>query len=316
RLFRPLDSCQQRGRLRDLSWKGGSDAARPSGRASADGMVSGVPPTSGAIPPAERRSLHDGLESAGGSRSGRVRPRPREGLQPAQPGGAGELCDVSQMRGDAGRGARDARSDSPRSLPVHPGRAKPRYWRSFEELAGTPEFERFLRGESSEEILAQASGLDRRDLFRLLGVSFALAGLTACTRQPAEKIVPYVRQPEEVIPGGRPLFFATAMTVSGRATGLLIESHMGRPTKAEGNPLHPASLGASDLYAQASLYGLYDPDRSQTLTYLQEIRPWPAFLGAMRLALEAERPSRGAGLRFLTESVCSPTAAAQMQEIA
>jgi len=202
-----------------------------------------------------------------------------------------------------------------RLLPVHPGGEGPRYWRSLEELAGTPEFERFLRGESSEEILAEASGLDRRDLFKFLGVSFALAGLTACTRQPAEKIVPYVRQPEEVIPGGKPLFFATAMTVSGRATGLLIESQMGRPTKAEGNPLHPASLGASDLFAQASLYGLYDPDRSQTITYLEEIRPWPSFLGAMRLALEAERPSRGAGLRFLTETVCSPTLAAQMEEI-
>ena len=128
--------------------------------------------------------------------------------------------------------------------------------------------------------------------------------------------MPYVRQPEEVIPGGKPLFFATSMTLSGRATGLLIESHTGRPTKAEGNPLHPASLGASDFFAQASLYGLYDPDRSQTLTYLEEIRPWPAFLGAMRLALEAERPSRGAGLRFLTETVCSPTLVAQMEDIA
>ena len=102
------------------------------------------------------------------------------------------------------------------------------------------------------------------DLFKFMGVSFALAGLTACTRQPAEKIVPYVRQPEELVPG-KPLFFATAMTLGGFATGLLVESHLGRPTKAEGNPLHPASLGATDPFCQASLYGLYDPDRSQTV---------------------------------------------------
>ncbi len=201
-------------------------------------------------------------------------------------------------------------------LPSHRGTgAGPRQWRSLEELARTPEFERALAGEISIDELAHAEGLDRRDLMKFLGVSFALAGLTACTRQPAEKIVPYVRQPEEVVPGGRPLFFATAHTLSGTATGLLVESHMGRPTKAEGNPLHPASLGACDLYSQASLYGLYDPDRSQTLTYLEEIRPWPAFLGAMRAAAEAERGRRGAGLRFLTDTVCSPTLAAQMEAL-
>src|SRR6476659_1781480 len=116
------------------------------------------------------------------------------------------------------------------------------------------------------------NGLDRRDLFKFAGVSLALAGLTGCTRQPTEKIVPYVRQPEEIVPG-KPLYYATAMTLGGYATGLLIESHEGRPTKAEGNPMHPASLGASDVFAQASLYGLYDPDRSQTLLYLEEIRP-------------------------------------------
>jgi len=87
---------------------------------------------------------------------------------------------------------------------------------------------------------------------------------------------------------------------------------MGRPTKAEGNPSHLASLGACDLYSQASLYGLYDPDRSQTLTYLEEIRPWPSFLGAMRVAIEIERPRKGAGLRILTETVSSPTLAAQI----
>jgi hypothetical protein len=144
-----------------------------------------------------------------------------------------------------------------------------------------------------------ATGLDRRDLFKFAGVSLALAGVTACTRQPTEKIVPYVRQPEEIIPG-KPLFYATAMSVGGLATGLLVESHMGRPTKVEGNPLHPASLGGTDAFAQAAVYGLYDPDRSQTHLQLGEIRPWSAFLGEMRLVLEEERPRRGAGLRILT----------------
>ena len=91
-----------------------------------------------------------------------------------------------------------------------------------------------------------------------MGASLALAGVTACTRQPAEKIVPYVRQPEEIIPG-KPLFFATAMPLGGVATGLLVESHEGRPTKVEGNPDHPASLGATDVFAQAAVLGLYDP---------------------------------------------------------
>ena len=157
-------------------------------------------------------------------------------------------------------------------------------------------------------------GLDRRDLLKFVGASLALAGATACTRQPAEKIVPYVRQPEEIVPG-KPLFYATAMTVGGFATGLLAESHMGRPTKVEGNPLHPASLGATDAFAQASVLSLYDPDRSRTLLHLGEIRPWPAFLGEMRLVLEEERASSGEGLSILTETVTSPTLARQIGEI-
>ena len=158
------------------------------------------------------------------------------------------------------------------------------------------------------------AGLDRRELFQFLGASLALAGATACTRQPAEKIVPYVRQPEEIVPG-KPLFYATAMTVGGFATGLLVESHMGRPTKVEGNPLHPASLGGTDPFGQAAVYSLYDPDRSQTLLSLGEIRPWSAFLGEMRTVLAEERPRRGAGLRILTETVSSPTLARQLHEL-
>ena len=142
----------------------------------------------------------------------------------------------------------------------------------------------------------------------------ALAGVTACTRQPIEKIVPYVRQPEDLIPG-RPMFFATAMTVGGVATGLLVESHEGRPTKIEGNALHPGSLGAADVFAQAAILGLYDLDRATTLTHLGEIRPWSSFLGAIRAALTAQLPLQGAGLRILTESVGSPTLAAQIKDV-
>ncbi len=147
-----------------------------------------------------------------------------------------------------------------------------------------------------------------------MGASLALAGVTACTKQPAEKIVPYVKQPEELIPG-KPLFYATSMPLGGVAIGLLVESHEGRPTKVEGNPLHPGSLGATDVFAQAAILGLYDPDRSQTLTNLGEIRPWSSFLGAINAALTAQKPLKGAGLRILTESVSSPTLAAQIREL-
>src|SRR5512143_3732679 len=137
------------------------------------------------------------------------------------------------------------------------------YWRTLEELAGSPEFDEALRGEFPQ---AASAPVNRRDFLRLMGASMALAGVTACTKQPPEKIVPYVRQPDQVVLG-KPLYFATAMPLMGVGIGLLVESHEGRPTKIEGNPNHPASLGATDLFAQASVLGLYDPDRSQTLTF-------------------------------------------------
>ena len=98
--------------------------------------------------------------------------------------------------------------------------------------------------------------MNRRQFLTLMGASLALAGLSGCSVRPAPSrtVVPYVRQPEEIVPG-RPLFYATAMTLGGSGVGLLVESHLGRPTKIEGNPEHPASLGATDLFHQAS-----DPD--------------------------------------------------------
>jgi molybdopterin-containing oxidoreductase family iron-sulfur binding subunit len=188
------------------------------------------------------------------------------------------------------------------------------FWRSFEELAGAPEFAGFLHREFPAQASEWFDPVGRRGFLRLMGASLALAGATACTRQPDELLVPYVRQPENVVPG-RPLFFATAMPLSGSAIGLLAESHEGRPTKIEGNPDHPASLGATDAYAQASVLQLYDPDRSTAITFLGEIRPWGTFVQIMGQAFAQRRAVQGAGLRFLTESVGSPTLASQLQEV-
>ena len=188
------------------------------------------------------------------------------------------------------------------------------YWRTLDELADDPAFQERLANEFPSRIEAITDPVERRTFMKLMAASLGLAGVTACTRQPPEKIIPYVRQPEEIVPG-RPLFFATSMTLGGVATGLLIESHEGRPTKIEGNPLHPGSLGASDVYSQAAILSLYDPDRSQTLTNVGEIRPWSAFIGAMRAAMTAQGPLKGAGLRILTESVNSPTLAAQIRDV-
>jgi molybdopterin-containing oxidoreductase family iron-sulfur binding subunit len=194
------------------------------------------------------------------------------------------------------------------------GTDAPRYWRSLESVAETPEFQEFLHREFPASASEWTDPVGRRSFLKLMGASLAMAGATACTAQPTELIVPYVRQPEETIPG-KPLFFATAMTLGGVATGLLVESHEGRPTKIEGNPDHPGGLGATDVFAQASLLTLYDPDRSRSLVQLGEIRPWSALLTTVKSALSAQIPTRGTGLRILTETVCSPTLAAQIRQV-
>src|SRR6478735_1671374 len=172
------------------------------------------------------------------------------------------------------------------------------FWRTLDELADDPSFVERLHNEFPSQVEAITDPATRRTFMKLMGASLALAGVTACTTQPEEAIVPYVRQPEGLVPG-TPMYFATAMTLGGVATGLLVESHEGRPTKIEGNPQHPGSLGASDVFAQAAVLGLYDPDRSQTLMSLGEIRPWSRFLGAIRAILDAQQPLQGRGLRLL-----------------
>ena len=142
----------------------------------------------------------------------------------------------------------------------------------------------------------------------------ALAGLAGCTRQPLEQILPYVRQPEHFIPG-RPIFYATAMPFHGHALPLLVETHEFRPTKTEGNPQHPASMGATDLFAQASILNLYDPDRSTTVTHMGELKAWGDFVMALHAEVLARKALQGAGLRFLTGAVSSPTLGAQMKAV-
>src|SRR5262249_25397403 len=147
-------------------------------------------------------------------------------------------------------------------------------------------FQDLMRGEFPEQADVWPGALSRRQFLTLMGASLALAGLSGCSVRPAPsmEIVPYVRAPEEVIPG-KPLFFATTMTLGAAAVGLLVESHLGRPTKIEGNPDHPASFGATDLFNQASVLTLYDPDRSQTVTYLGETRTWEEARTGLRSAM-------------------------------
>jgi molybdopterin-containing oxidoreductase family iron-sulfur binding subunit len=146
-----------------------------------------------------------------------------------------------------------------------------------------------------------------------MGASLALAGAAACA-PPRDQIVPYVRPPRDIVPG-KPLYFASAHVVGGYAQGILVETHLGRPTKIEGNPQHPDSLGATDAAGQASVLTLYDPNRSQTVTFGGQISTWADFLKTLHAALTDLSATGGQGLRFLSEGVTSPTFGAQMQSI-
>jgi MoCo/4Fe-4S cofactor protein with predicted Tat translocation signal len=188
----------------------------------------------------------------------------------------------------------------------------PEYWRSLEELAGTEEFQEMMHREFPKGASEWLDDFSRRGFLKTMGASLALAGLTGCTRMPDTEIVPYVKQPENVIPG-RPKFYATAFTLGGYASPILVESHMFRPTKVEGNPEHPASLGGTDIYAQASILDLYDPDRAKDITYLGDVRSWPAFMEAVKGPMSVETRMAGSGVRILTQGVTSPTLASQIK---
>jgi MoCo/4Fe-4S cofactor protein with predicted Tat translocation signal len=203
-------------------------------------------------------------------------------------------------------------SDSPESRGRVLDRKQGReYWRSLEELADTPEFRQAAAGEFPFGAAEPADGMNRRSFVQLLGASIALAGLGGCFSRPREKILPYVSSPPELTPG-RAQYYATSMVLGGYATGLLVESHTGRPTKIEGNPDHPASLGAAGVYEQASVLQLYDPHRARQARRVS----WDRFVASVAPAeLRRRVGTRGAGLRLLLEPTTSPLMGAMLERL-
>jgi molybdopterin-containing oxidoreductase family iron-sulfur binding subunit len=188
-------------------------------------------------------------------------------------------------------------------------------WRSLDELEDSRSGGELIGQEFPEGLPEWDDGVSRRNFLRLMGASLALAGGGAgCSKRPIEQIVPYVNSPEQIV-AGVPLHFATASSFGGYGRGIIVESHEGRPTKIEGNPDHPASLGGTDIFMQATILDLYDPDRAQVLTHGANVSAWGDFVEAIGARLEAERGRGGAGLALLSGTITSPTVVAQIAEL-
>jgi molybdopterin-containing oxidoreductase family iron-sulfur binding subunit len=180
------------------------------------------------------------------------------------------------------------------------------HWRSLEERELSGGTAAAIEREFPAGAAELSDGIDRRSFIQLLGASVALSAVGGCTQPPPERILPYTHQPVGLTPGN-PLHFATALSLSGRATGVLATSWEGRPTKLEGNPIHPSSLGSSGLFEQAALLQLYDPQRARLVKQRGTPKAWKTFLLELGRRLDAlGRKDRGAGLRFLTEPSASP----------
>ena len=184
------------------------------------------------------------------------------------------------------------------------------YWRSVDELADTPEFREMVEREFPAQAAEWVDPVSRRGFLKVMGASLALAGLSGCTKQPDEPIYPYVKEPEDLVLG-RPVYFATAMPFNTGAVPLLVKSDAYRPIKLDGNPDHPVNRGTSDPLTQGSLLDLYDPDRSQRVICRGEVRQFAAFLAVFRAALADKKASGGSGVYILSDTVTSPTLAAQ-----
>ena len=183
-----------------------------------------------------------------------------------------------------------------------------RYWQSVDELADTAEFQAAVEREFPSSAQEWVDPVSRRGFMKLMGASMALAGLAGCTKQPDEPIYAYVKAPEDLILG-KPNYFATAHPFVTGAVPLLVKSDQFRPIKVDGNPEHTYNQGSSDPFTQGTLLDLYDPDRSQHVTYRGENREWAEFAQELRLKVAGSKD--GTGIYFLSSTITSPTLARQ-----
>jgi MoCo/4Fe-4S cofactor protein with predicted Tat translocation signal len=188
-------------------------------------------------------------------------------------------------------------------------------WRSVAEWEQDPAFLARAAQEFPGLAEALASPHSRRTALKLMAAAFALGGLDGCDLgAPGGRLIPAVKAPPNIIPG-LPNFYSTATVLDGFATGILVEHQMGRPVKVEGNSLHPASLGATDVFAQAQVLDFYDPDRSAAIALRRRPSDRQTFLNALAAQRQHVKATRGAGLRILTGTITSPTLAAQLDAL-
>jgi len=184
-----------------------------------------------------------------------------------------------------------------------------RFWRSLDELSGTPSFRIQLAREFPEIAARFGAATNRRTALKLLGASLLMAGVAAC--KAPDGIAAYVTQPEYAVPG-KARYFATSAPLDGYGMGVLAESHDGRPTKIEGNPLHPGSLGGTDAIMQASVWSLYDPSRSRDVRHGPEIGTWSELQAEMAALRNTHLPIGGRGIGVVIGAETSPTTARQL----
>ncbi len=192
------------------------------------------------------------------------------------------------------------------------GTSGKQFWRSVDELENTPEFQAAVEKEFPSAAQEWVDPVSRRGFLKIMGASMALAGLAGCTKQPDEPIYPYVKAPEDLILG-KPMYFATANPLPTGAVPLLVKSDEFRPIKVDGNPDHAYNRGTSDVFSQGTLLDLYDPDRSQHVTYEGEGRDWAEFAVALRDKVVSTKD--GTGIYFLSATITSPTLARQWKAV-
>lgn len=180
----------------------------------------------------------------------------------------------------------------------------PPLWAGIEELSDDPQFQACIAAEYPA--VQEFSRTARREFLKLMGASFALAGLTGCEKSSFVAALPYVNQPDdETI--GLPRYYATAVLFEGFAQPVIATTYSGRPTKLDGNPDHPVTQGRSDVFMQSAVLQLYDPDRASLPTRHGEPVSWTDVESAIDTMREGWRADQGEGVRLLVGPITSPT---------